>query len=238
MNSPFLALMKVQAISSGRSFPSIFYSVVLPAFLFIVFGLVFGVDAEYAAFFLPGMMGVMVTSDALYAVGPVIKAYHQQGIFREFKTYPVPTAWLFISFILARLVVVCISSALLITLSAVLFGYLPSLETIALYALGIILGFMIYSLIALMISFAGITDNRDQGFISVLYFGGMFLSDAYMRLSTRGVLFDIIGYVFPLKPVLQVMRGDLMALPIVGCWLAASFVLYLLVINRARFQRA
>lgn len=237
-SSAFAALLKVQALASARSFASTFYSIILPSFLFVIFGLVFRIDAEYAVFFLPGMMGVMASSDALFAVGPVIKAYYQQGIVREFKNYPVPTAWLFITFIMVRLVVVAISSALLVALSALLFGYLPGPGTLALYGAGVILCFAIYAFLALAISFWGARDGRDQGLISAYYFLGMFLSDAYFVLSARGAWLDAVGYAFPLKPVLQIMRGDASALLPAAIWAVLSVSAALFILSRVRFARA
>lgn len=237
MTRPFAALMRIQMLASTRSFPSVFYTIVLPAILFVIFGLVFNVNGDYARFFLPGMIGVMGSSDALFAVGPVIKEYFRQGIVREFRTYPFPLVWLFVSFILMRLVFIIFSAALLVSISVILFGFVPTPVDLVRYVVALGVGFSAYSFIALSISFRGIADNRDQGFISLYYFLGMFLSDAYMKLSDRVPALGMIGYAFPLKPVLQFMRGNNAALIPCMAWLVVSGGAFALLIRSMQLQR-
>jgi ABC-2 type transport system permease protein len=231
------ALMRVQLISSCRSFPSVFYTIVLPIVLFVIFGAAFNVDGAYAVFFLPGMIGVMTSSDALFAVGPVMKEYYRQGIVREFKGYPLPLPWLFITFIATRLIFVLISATLLMTVSALFFGYMPGAAELVRYAIAVTLGFATYGFLALCISFMGIADNRDQGIISLYYFLGMFLSDAYLALSERWPVLGIVGYIFPLKPMLQFMRGDPWAFGPMLAWLAAAGTGFILLTRSMRLQR-
>jgi len=239
MNVPAVTqLLRFQILSSTRSVASVFYTIVLPVMLFCVFGFMFGVDANYAVFFLPGMIGVMTTSDALFAVGPVMKEYFRQGIVREFRGYPLPIAWLFVTFIVTRLLFILVSATLLATVSALVFGYLPSAGTLALYAVAIVLGFASYGLIALCISFVGIVDNRDQGLLSLYYFLGMFLSDAYFSLSQKGWIFDAIGYLFPLKVMLQLMRGDAAAIAPMLAWFVAALGCFTLLVRSMRALRA
>lgn len=230
-------LMRFQLLSSFRSFASVFYTIVLPLVLFTVFGITFGVDADYARFFLPGMIAVMTTSDALFAVGPVMKEYFRQGIVREFRTYPLSIAWLFGTFIATRLIFILISSALLVSLSGLMFGYVPALALLPNYVAAIVLGFFAYGMIALCISFLGIVDNKDQGMLSIYYFLGMFLSDAYFQLSSKSALIDLLGYLFPLKVMLQVMRGSSMALlPLIG-WLTIAAATFMLLVRSMRIAR-
>lgn len=221
--NPFISLFKVQMLSSLRSFPSVFYTIILPVVLFLIFGAVFNVDGEYAHFFLPGMIGVMVSSDALFAVGPVMKEYFRQGIVREFRTYPFPLSWLFITFILTRLIFVMASATLLIFVSAVAFNYVPTASETSRFILAVLPAYASYSFIALIFSFWGIQDNRDQALISLYYFLGMFMSDAFISLSARWPILDVTGYIFPLKPALEFMRGDWNKFPIQIIWTGIAF---------------
>jgi len=237
-HNAFITLLKVQALTSMRSFASNFYSIILPVFLFVVFGLAFGVDANYATFFLPGMIGVMVSSDALFAVGSVIKSYHQKGILREFKNYPIPRSWIFTTFIIVRLIIIIISSIILVITSAILFYYVPSIEILPFYVIGTITCFSIYSFITLSVNFFIERDELNQSVISSYYFTGMFLSDAYFLLSVHNSWIDFVGYAFPLKPVLQFMRGDYSALLLILIWAAAAMGTALFVLSRRRFTRS
>lgn len=234
---PIISLLNVQFLSSLRSFASVFYTLFLPGFLFVIFGLVFRVTGEYAVFFLPGMIGVMVSSDAMFATGPVVKQYYVLGIVREFRSYPIATAWLFVTFVLVRLVFVTIAALILIAISSFLFSYIPDPPVIVRYTIGVILCYSIYSFIALSVSFFGIVDNRDQGILSVYYFGGMFLADAYIALSRSSPILDLVGYIFPLKVVLKYMRGSDLDLLYLFVWLAVSVVLLIAVLSARKSTR-
>lgn len=232
-----LHVFKSQFLGSLRSKESVFFAIFLPPILFIVFGLAFNVNGEYAIFFLPGMIGSIFTSDSLFAVGPVIKNYYILKIVRHFRNYPLNIAWLFIAFIFTRLVLILISSLILMFLSIFLFDYTPDFVSLIRYLTGIIIGFSIYSLLALTISFYGIEDNKDQGLLSIFYFMSIFLSDAFFVLSKINVMFDAIGYLFPLKVVLNFMRGDIFSLVYCLLWLVFAFVIFNYRVNKIQLKR-
>ena len=230
-------ILKSQLIGSLKSKEAVFFSIFLPPLLFVIFGLAFRVDGEYAKFFLPGMIGSIFVSDALLAVGPIIKNYYTLKIVRYFRGYPLSISWLFVSFILTRLFFVMVSSLILIILSTFIFDYTPNLFIFARYVIGMILGFSIYSLIALTISFYGIEDNKDQGILSILFFMSIFLSDAFFVLSKVNVAFDVVGYFFPLRIVLDFMRGNDLSIIYCLLWLVFSFVIFYYRIRRIELKR-
>ncbi len=216
-----------QFLASCRSRESVFFTIILSPLLFIIFGLAFRIDSTYAMFFLPGMIAGTVSSDALYAVGPVIKHYYAQNIIRYFKNYPINIAGLFIGFIITRLIFIFIATLILLLLSTYLFNFTPSILYLSRYLVGFFLIFSIYSFIALTISFYGIKDNKDQGIVGIYYMLTIFLSDAFFVLSKAHVIFDIIGYLFPLKVTLIYMRSGNISYFIYSlAWLFFSFLIF------------
>ncbi len=234
--APFY-LIWCQLLSSLRSFHSLFYTIFLPVVLLAVFGLAFGVREGYAAFFVPGMIGVMASNDGIFAVGLVSKEFVRQGVVKEFRHLPISASWIFISFVIVRVLFVTLSNAILIATSWKLFNYIPDGYVIARYFVGAILCFAIYSFIGLAVGFYGVRDNRDHGILSIYYFLGMFLSDTFFDLSSVRPEFDLIGYLFPLKVVLQFMRGSDAALLPIGLWLMGGFIAFLFVVARVRSTR-
>lgn len=230
-------IFKSQLLSSLRSKEAVFFSIFLPPLLFVLFGMAFKVNAEYAVFFLPGMIGAVFTSDALYAVGPVLKNYFLLKIIRYFRSYPLNIVWLFVSFLMSRVIFVFFSSLILIVISAYLFDYMPELLVLIRYFIGIIIGFSIYSLLALSISFYGIEDNKDQGIISILYFLSIFLSDSFFVISKINPAFKVISYFFPLKVALDFIRGNNNSLAYLFIWLIATFIIFYIIINRVQLKR-
>lgn len=216
-----------QLLMSLRSRESVFFSLMLPPLLFVLFGMTFNINDDYASFLLPGMIGSILASDGLYAVGPVIKQYHSMGLVRYFKNYPLNLSSLFGSFILTRMVFVLTTTTLMSLISLALFGFFPLGMDLLRYTLGIVLGFSIYSLIALSIAFFGIHDNKDKAAMSTLYFLSIFLTDAFFVVSKMNVFMDVVGYFLPLKVVLKFMReGD--PIWLVAClgWLLFALFLF------------
>ncbi len=226
-----------QFLVSCRSRESVFFTIILSPLLFVIFGMAFRIDEEYAKFFLPGMIASTACSDALYAVGPVIKNYFSMNIVRYFKGYPVNLSSLFVGFILTRLIFILVSTLILIAVSVFIFGFQPSFVDLARYFLGVIFIFSIYSFIALTISFYGIKDSKDQGITGIYYMLTIFLSDAFFVLSKANLTFDIVGYFFPLKTVLIYMRGDIFYLVFCCGWLFLSFVIFYFRIKKLQLTR-
>ncbi len=215
---------------------SVFFTVLLPSVLFVLFGLIFGLgegtNNEYAAYVLPGMVGVMCSSDGLYTVGPMVRAYITQGILREFTSLPGWTGSLFLGFILTRLVFVMLSMVCLVALSGLLFSYIPGGVDLVRIFLGAALCFGAYALIAVGVALLANSGAGDYGFSSVYYFLGMFLCDAFFVLSERNLTLTTIAYMFPLKPVLVFMRGDdVDGLLVIVAWLAGGLTFLLCVLR-------
>lgn len=226
-----------QYVSSCRVPESVVYTIILSPLLFVIFGYAFRIDIEYTKFFLPGMIGCMVCSDALYSVGPVIKKYYSMNIVRYFKGYPVNILSLFVGFVLTRLIFIILSMALLVILSVLLFGFNPSLVDLGRYLIGTFFIFATYSFIGITISFYGLEDNKDQGIIGIYYMVTIFLSDAFFVLSKANLAFDIIGYFFPLRVMLNFMRGDNMSLAYSAAWMVASLIMFFWVIRKIKLTR-
>lgn len=234
----FQANFYYQFIASCRSWQSVFFTIMFTPILFIIFGYAFNINKEYAQFFLPGMIASTVCSDALHAVGPVIKNYYTMNIVRYFKNYPPNISKLFIAFIITRLLFVLMGSIILVIIAMLFFNFTPSFFTILRYLIGIFITFWTYSFIALTFSFYGLKDNRDQGMIGIYYFLNIFLSDTFFILSKINIFFEVISYLFPLKYILVYMRGEndiyLIYSTLIGI---ISFLIFKVLINKIKIIR-
>ena len=126
---------------------------------------------------------------------------------------------------------------LLIAVSYVIFDFSPDLGALLRYIPGIFLIFTIYSLIGLSISLWGLRDNKDQGVIGLYYMLTIFLSDAFFVLTKANVVFDVIGYLFPLRSVLDFMRGNTISLLYSIAWAIALLFVFVYIVKRISFKR-
>ena len=231
-------IAKYQLKAAASEPLGIFFTILLPSLLFGFFGLTFGLSAdrniEYAQFVLPGMIGVMCSSDALYMVGPMVRAYLTQGLVREFKGLPLWTGHLFLGFAATRLTFVLLSMACLLALSATLFAYVPTASDVGRIFVGAGMAFVTYALVAVGVSLLANSAMGDYGFGSLYYFTGMFLCDAFFVLSERNPFLNAISFAFPLKPALLFMRGDDWAALMLLGWTLAGLALVVLVLRKKR----
>lgn len=224
-----------------RNLLFLFFTICLPAGLFLLFGYLFGLSdsegTDYAAFILPGMIALMCSSDGLYNVGPTVRVMSSQGVLREFRGYPIWTGWLYVGFIATRSLTVLLSAVLLVALSFTFFNYLPDGITLTKYLIGTVVCFLTYSLLAVIINFLVKSNSGDYGFASVFYMGGLFLADVFFMLGQEGILY-YFGFMFPLKPILLFMRGDgldqILFLCIALAWFLVAFSI-LMFIMRSSF---
>ena len=232
-----LAIVTRYQLRAARAEPfGIIFTLLLPLFLFALFGLIFGLGqnrgGEYVEFVLPGMIGVMCSSDALYMVGPMIRAYLTQGLVREFKNLPLWTGHLFLGFVATRLVLVVISMACMIVASAVMFSHMPAGMDAVRMIVGAALTFAAYALLAVGVSLLVNSKAGDYGFGSVYYFLGMFLCNAFFVLPDDNTMLYAITFAFPLKPALLFMRGEDWPLAVLVVWMLASLALVSFALRR------
>lgn len=232
-----LAVIIEYQLRAARSEPfGIIFTLLLPLLLFALFGLIFGLGQDrsnvYAAFVLPGMIGVMCSSDGLYMVGPMIRTYLTQGLAREFKSLPLWMGHLFLGFVVTRLIFVMTSMACLIVASAVLFSYLPAGVEALRILVGAAMTFAAYALLAVGISLLANSSAGDYGFASVYHFLGMFLCDAFFVLFEDDTVLYAVTFAFPLRPALLFMRGDDWPLAVLVAWVLAGLALVVLVLRR------
>ena len=241
MNS--LAVVIKYQLRAARGDPfGVIFTLLVPLLLFALFGLIFGLGQNqgvaYAEFVLPGMIGVMCSSDALYMVGPMIRTYLTQGLAREFKSLPFWTGHLFLGFAATRLIFVMISMACLIVASAALFSHLPGGAEALRILVGAAATFAAYALLAVGISLLANSSAIDYGFASVYHFLGMFLCDAFFVLFEKDSMLYALAFAFPLKPALLFMRGEDWPLVILAAWMLAGLALVVLVLRRQASIRA
>lgn len=241
MNS--LAVVIKYQLRAARGDPfGVIFTLLVPLLLFALFGLIFGLGQNqgvaYAEFVLPGMIGVMCSSDALYMVGPMIRTYLTQGLAREFKSLPFWTGHLFLGFAATRLIFVMISMACLIVASAALFSHLPGGAEALRILVGAAATFAAYALLAVGISLLANSSAVDYGFASVYHFLGMFLCDAFFVLFENDSMLYALAFAFPLKPALLFMRGEDWPLAILAAWMLAGLALVVLVLRRQASIRA
>jgi ABC transporter DrrB family efflux protein len=190
--------------------------------------------SNYAAFLLPGLLGLNLLSMGLFSVGMVNVSYREKGKFRRLAVTPLPK-WIFLlGQILHRLTVAFLQSALMLLLGHFAFG-IDNQGSYLLLAAVMALGTACFMAMGFALAGFAQTTEGYAAISNVFFFPMMFLSGVYFTLDSAPHWMQRAVIVLPLSPYLKTLRavfndGDGLAghgagLAIVAAWTAAGFLL-------------
>jgi len=188
--------------------------------------------ANYAAFLLPGLIGLNLLSMGLFSVGMVNVAYREKGKFRRLAVTPLPK-WIFLGGqILHRLTVVILQSMVMLVAGWLVFGIVNQGSYVAL-TLVLALGTGCFMAMGFALSGFAQTTETYGAISNILFFPMMFLSGVYFTLDAAPKWLQDSVVVLPLSPYIKALRGifndgaglgdHLAGLAIVGIWALLAF---------------
>ncbi|MBS1785648.1 MAG: ABC transporter permease [Acidobacteria bacterium] len=189
-------------------------------------------ETNYAAFLLPGLLGLNLMSMGLFAVGMVIVSYREKGKFRRLAVTPLPK-WVFLmGQILHRLTVVLLQSAVLIV-AGVLFFKIHNQGSYLLLTLIMALGTACFMALGFALTSFAETSETYGAISNLVFFPLMFLSGVYFTLDAAPKWLQNAAFVLPLSPFLKALRavfndgaglnGQMLGLGLVAAWTVIFF---------------
>jgi ABC-type multidrug transport system permease subunit len=187
--------------------------------------------ANYAAFLLPGLMGLNLLSMGLFSVGMVNVSYREKGKFRRLAVTPLPK-WIFLlGQILHRLTVTFLQSALMLLLGYLAFG-ISNQGSYLLLAAVVTAGTGCFMAMGFALAGFAQTSEGYAAISNVFFFPMMFLSGVYFTLDSAPHWMQQGVVVLPLSPYLKVLRaifndgaglaGHWGGLGVIGAWTVVS----------------
>lgn len=189
---------------------------------------------NYAAFLVPGLIGLNLLSMGLFAVGMVTVAYREKGKFRRLAVTPLPK-WVFLlAQILQRVTVVLAQTTLL--LLAARFGFqIVNHGSYLVFAGLVVFGTATFLAMGFALSSFASTVETYGAISNLAFFPLMLLSGVYFRIDNAPQWMQKAIFVLPLAPFLRALRavfndgatlaGHGTGLAIMGTWALLSFVL-------------
>ncbi len=189
---------------------------------------------SYAAFLVPGLVGLNLLSMGLFAVGMVTVAYREKGKFRRLAVTPLPK-WVFLlGQILHRVTVVALQTTVLLLAARFGFG-ITNQGSYLLFALLVVFGTATFLAMGFALSSFASTVETYGAISNLVFFPMMLLSGVYFRLDGAPRWMQAAVSVLPLSPYLRALRavfndgatlaGHGAGLAILGAWAVLSFVL-------------
>lgn len=189
-------------------------------------------SANYAAFLLPGLLGMNLMSMGLFAVGMVNVSYREKGKFRRLAVTPLPK-WIFLlGQVLHRLTVTLIQTVFLLLIGRFVFGIVNE-GSYLLLTLVMVLGTACFMAMGFALSSFAETSETYAAISNLLFFPMMFLSGVYFTLDAAPKWLQQAVIVLPLSPFLKALRavfndgaglaGQAVGLGVVAAWAALCF---------------
>jgi ABC transporter DrrB family efflux protein len=188
----------------------------------------------YAAFLVPGLVGLNLLSMGLFTVGMVTVSYREKGKFRRLAVTPLPK-WVFLSGqILQRATVVAIQTILL--LAAAWIGFrIANQGSYAAFAWLVLLGTATFLAMGFALSSLAKTIETYAPISNLVFFPMMLLSGVYFSLDGAPQWMQKAVLVMPLSPFLRALRavfndgatlaGHAVGLAIVAGWAVLCFAI-------------
>lgn len=221
----FLYNIYLDFLSFFRLKIAVFFSLVFPIMLFVIFSSIWGEqDKSYIFFILTGIICLMTISEGLFSIGPIVKDYYSSGWIKYIKQLPLDSSFFFISFIISRLIFFQIIVFILFIIAYFLFNY-NAFNSYGVILLGSVFGFFLFSLLGLCVSFL---SRRSSGrtLSNMVYFILIFVSDIFYSISGNGNIVKKINLFLPVNDLVYFMRGQEYRLHIILIWIVMLIVLF------------
>jgi ABC transporter DrrB family efflux protein len=160
----------------------------------------------YAAFLLPGLVGLNLLSMGLFAVGMVNVAYREKGKFRRLAVTPLPK-WIFLlAQILNRFVIAGLATTCLMLTGRFVFG-IQNHGSVLAFALVVAVGAAVFMALGFALSAFAETTEVYGAISNIAFFPLMLLSGVYFTLDAAPKWLQQSVQFLPLSPFLQALRG-------------------------------
>ena len=249
--SALLAVLNREMKIRATNLTFIFWDVAYPLAYLMVFGVAMeksmgftapGVDVDYNAFFLAGVLGMASFAIASNTAWSFFMD-RDNGIFYEMLTYPMSRGEYLFGKVLFNIVVALVQALITVVLAGLLLGIPLTLSRIPLLFAAVSLGtagwFFFYAIFALKM-------RRNDAFntvTSIFYFVFLFASSMFYPLAPLPQLFRIFGYANPITWHGDVLRyatiglGDPGTILLEGCaFIAFGLVAFRVAIHALRNQ--
>ena len=189
---------------------------------------------NYAAFVLPGLIGLNLLSMGLFSVGMVNVSYREKGKFRRLAVTPLPK-WIFLAGqVLHRLTVVVVQSVVMLLVGYFAFGIANKGSYLAL-ALVLALGTGCFMALGFALASFAETAESYAAISNLAFFPMMLLSGVYFTLDSAPRWIQQAVIALPLSPYLKALRAvfndgaglgeHAFGLALVAAWTLAAFLL-------------
>lgn len=161
---------------------------------------------SYAAFLVPGLIGLNLLTMGLFAVGMVTVSYREKGKYRRLAVTPLPK-WVFLlGQIAQRVTVVVLQTAVLLLAARLGFG-IRNEGSYLLFGALVVAGTATFIAMGFALSSLASTVETYGAIANLAFFPMMIFSGVYFRLDSAPKWLQYATMALPLSPFLRVLRA-------------------------------
>lgn len=189
-----------------RQKQAMFFTFFFPVFLLTLFIVVWGRVPGYKNFLLPGIIGMVILTDAFHSVGLVVGYYRWQGYLKRIRTTPMKP-WVYLSGIILNRAIIMLFVSFILLLIGIFIFRIPFKGNIFSFAFTILLGSLTFILISIpIISLSG-SEERGTLLTNFISYPMLFLSSAFYPLEYLPKGLQIAIKINPLVFLLKILRN-------------------------------
>jgi ABC-2 type transport system permease protein len=189
-------------------------------------------STNYAAFLVPGLVGLNLLSTGLFSVGMVTVAYREKGKYRRLAVTPLPK-WVFLGGQILQRVTSVLLQTLLLLIAAWLAFDITNQGSYLIFTALVIFGTATFIAMGFALSSFASTVETYGAVSNLAFFPMMLLSGVYFRLDSAPQWLQKAVLILPLSPFLRALRavyndgatlqGHVAGLMILAAWAVLSF---------------
>ena len=210
----FWILTKAMFLIHLRNRITLFWNMVFPVFLLVIYALVFGSvevnGVNYMDWMLPGVIVLNVLAFGLMSSSTMLVNMRETGVLRRMQATPVPARTLLSSYLIVNISIGMLQAALILLTGVLFFDFNPSMEGV-LKAIPMIIAALVVS-VALGQIVSGVAPKAGVAVAlgQILYFSQMFIADMVMPVDRMPEWLQSVARFLPGFAITQLVRPPLL----------------------------
>lgn len=204
-----LAQTRIELKLFSRDIMQMFFTFILPAALFILFGMLFG-DVSYDGVpyfekYIPAMISIIILNTTLFTLGVQMVTDREKGVLRRLRGTPLKPWMMFFGVSLKGLFAVIVGAIEIIVLAYLIFNITPSPYLLTEFLI-ITFTYICFSSIGFLITSVSSKIGVSLGIAFILMYIMMFLSGTTLPLTQLPPVITTISNYIPLTHVHQLLE--------------------------------
>lgn len=210
----FWILTKAMFLIHIRNRITLFWNMVFPVFLLVIYALIFGSvevnGVNYMDWMLPGVIVLNVLAFGLMSSSTMLVNMRETGVLQRMQATPVPAGALLSSYLLVNVVIGMLQAVLILLTAVLFFDFNPTLAGV-LKAIPMIIAALLVS-VALGQIVSGVAPKAGVAVAlgQILYFSQMFISDMVMPVERMPAWIQSLARYLPGYAIIQLVRPPLL----------------------------